>query len=278
MLISDLFCSRTKPIMFQKDPDCEICKNGGYSYLTTPPTFIEPTDGKWTKEMLDAYHAFYDKHHIGLLSGNATLTHYLLFIDEYFNGTYGKYIPIELYDLTCIGSEGVNARYINRMVREIYGTYLCFRFLVWDDPKAYSLLIQRIITPFNQKKDPPYQVLISETPQETCWAYLQRSARNFLNDSSSAITSSICISQGKVTEYVVARDLASALLYQLFLHLAAGKDGIKGFRLAECELCHDTIIKHHGNQRFCEKCAKNDVRVASHRSRKKGEKNNAPHP
>lgn len=173
---------------------------------------------------------------------------------------------------------GNRIEYVERMKRELYGTFLCYLHLVWHDPYAYDKLLNREIIPYNSKKDAEYRIAIDGSPTDTCWNYLRHTARNFNVDYASIFTAIKFVKAKndgvKIVEYRTAYTLAEALLYQLFMHISAGEEALNGCTYADCELCHKMFIKDHGNKRFCKECSKNHVRVAAYRKKKK---ESAPH-
>lgn len=277
--VSDFFHAKTVPILYHRIPDGKLEVVNGCICLSDPPDYPEPEGSLSLREQISAYHEFYYSNYIGSLVDNSMLSHTLAIIENLYEEDSFSQLP---RDLLYLGYYRVQEHYphnqiayVKRMIRELYGTYLCFKHIVWHDTAAYNKLLHHVITPYNAKKEEPYQIGIHANSCDTCWAFLQHTAKEFNSDSASIFTA-VKIVNNAIVEYRVAYTLAEALLYQLLLHISAGEEGLNGCKLSECELCHEPLIKLHGNQRFCKKCASNHMRVAAHRSKKKGASANAP--
>lgn len=208
----------------------------------------------------------YEKKVLDTLRDNTKLVHFLTIIENYYSDPSNPF-PYELYSL---GGERLNiTTAVQAVVHELYTIFLCFRSLVWDDSKAYDLLISRFLIPHNAAGEPFESYAIYEDPAQTCWAYLQKRLGSF-GDGAASIEYRMKLQNGKIEEFLFAHSLADALLLQLYMHISLGADGTYSkYKLESCELCHEQFVKKHGNSRFCENCAKNNVRVASHRNKKK---------
>lgn len=271
MEVNELFRATTPPIVYHRIPDVPIEIVDHRIQLTSNPEFVDP-EHLTVRERANLWHTFWDANYTGTLTDNSTLVRTLSLICEEFDNLRVHGIPNELLRLGYFHEQADvpynRIEYVFRMIKALYGTYLCFLSIVWHDTNAYEKLLCKVILPYNQKKEEPYQISVQNTPEEVCWNYLRHVAKNFNSDSSSIFTA-MRVEEMKIIEYRVAYTLAEALLYQLFLHIEAGEKALDGCAYVECARCHDRFVKTHGNRRFCKKCAKNHVRVADHRSREK---------
>ena len=282
MNISDFFISQTRPIAYSKMPEGTWTIKDDRIELITPPPFFDPRDDSLThKQLSELYSKHYENNYLGELKDNTYLVNYLSCIESFYLSHEDEF-PNVLYELghyrPANGSLSNRTTWVHTLTEDIYAAFLCYKFLIWEDDAAYSTLLSKILIPWNNQLEQDRfayedQYPIHEDPNKTCWDYLKRCSHWF-GEQKNSINCGIRVKNGKLEEYIIASTLGEALLYQLFMHISMGKEGTcKKYKLANCELCHSPFVKKHGNARFCEKCSKNDVRVASHRSKRKEARN-----
>lgn len=152
----------------------------------------------------------------------------------------------------------------------LYMLFQCYRVLIWEDqsiPEAYQKIIRQDFPQANEQS-------FNDQPslEDICRYYVENmtSMRNIGIMSQIQLTSQIQTDDGETfREVIVAETLFEALFYQMLLHFVAGKEGLNGYRLEECQSCHEIYKKRHGNQRFCPQCSRNSERVRAYKARKK---------
>lgn len=152
-------------------------------------------------------------------------------------------------------------------LRSLMMLFHCYRVIVWEErqlPAAYRAYLAEIIKLTDA---------ISAPLEEQCWEFISYMIMVFHDET---ITCGMHLNGHVLEERLSARSLYSALVYQLLLHIAAGKDGLNGASIAVCESCRQAFMKEHGNQRFCKICRTPSNRVRSCRQRKKEATAHAP--
>ena len=152
-------------------------------------------------------------------------------------------------------------------LRSLMMLFHCYRVIVWEEqqlPATYQAFLADVI----ELTDAIHAPL-----EEQCWEFISYMIMVF-NDET--ISSGMHVNGHALEERLSARSLYSALVYQLLMHIAAGKDGLNGASIAVCESCRQAFLKEHGNQRFCKICRTPSNRVRSCRQRKKEADTHAP--
>lgn len=258
MNIADYFIGRTKPIEYIRNHYKTVSMEGDWIVLEPFQTKDAYAEDASDEERHQAIIREFRDYGIRTLSDNHMLCTALAAVEsalEDGKACYTRPIMQELYPAmtTRIHKDDFTAH-----ITALRLLFLCYREIVWDEPCLTSdqlAAIRRICSPEEEAGR-----------SAICWEYVSY-VLTFFHDN--AIESRLKMNPPTLYEVQRARSLYHALLHQLLLHIAAGKDGLDGYHLAECQSCHQPFKKKHGNTKFCILCGRNSERVRDYKRRAK---------
>lgn len=273
MDVSEYFCHNTKTILYSPSwvKECAINRYHVSFTLLAVTEFESITPETVTKEQQNRILTELMQVEPRTLCDNTELIAALRLIESVYGGISGKwYIIKDLISHRLQRSKDRSfllASHRSELER-LYKLFVCYQVLVWEETNVHQKAMQDIIEMAKREKK-----AIEISPYDACCSYLSSHANKY-----TAPEHRFEVKNGQLLEFIKARSLYDALVYQILLHIAAGKAGLDGCSLAECVTCGKAYKKKHGNQKFCPICSRNSERVRAYKQRKKEAQSHAPHP
>jgi len=141
----------------------------------------------------------------------------------------------------------------------LYLLYICYRILVWGEKLEDIDYIWR--NRFHLK----IESRTYETDRDLCRAFL-----TFLIECDVSCNMVFIMNEsGNLQRMYECNTVDDALVYQLFLHIEAGEDGLNGYSLARCKRCGSTYPQATRKFSLCAICRKPSERTRACREKKK---------
>lgn len=261
--IADYFCSNTKEIIYTRNHFKHVEEvDGGifFTFFDTPfgdlPKNMSYEDKCLEVRRIESEYLFCH------LRDNTLLIRALKEVERCLNSgqwdfTHGFLLEI----LPYYPSEVMDKEYCISSLTTLFLLFLCYKVIVWSEKNISDVYLNMI-------KDVNFWIPEEATLDKRCRDYVVYATALFAD---SNITTQIWTDGYTFQEVLHSKTLFDALFYQMLLHIAAGQAGLDGYQLAECQSCHQTFKKKHGNQKFCPQCSKNSERVRAYKARKKEE-------
>ena len=258
MNTADYFVANTKPISYHRNHYKSVTVEGDWILLqpfelkdACPPDATDEERKEALRRELLEYGA-------QTLNDNRLLSTALTAIEDALNMQslpISAPIMIELYPPL---TQRLHKDDFGYNLTTLYLLFLCYRELIWEEDCLTSEQLS-YISELNHFFDSPSR-------SDLCWEFISFVSCMFHDHS---ITVQMRIAPPDICEVQNADSLYYALLHQLLLHIAAGKEGLDGYHLAECQSCHQPFKKRHGNTKFCSLCGRNSERVRDYKRREK---------
>lgn len=258
MNIQDYFIAKTKPIQYPRNHFKSVTVDG--EDIILQPFMLEDSylHDASDKERHEAIVREWCDYGNKTLTDNTMLCTALTAIEKTLQGEslyYTTPIMQELY--TVVKGKLHVDDHINKLT-QLYLLYLCYKEIVWEQHCLTADQIAYMRKTLFKEEALPRSVL--------CWEFIAYILTMF---HSGTVTTELRLDPPTLYEVQVAPSLYHALLYQLILHIASGKEGLDGYHIAECQSCHQPFKKKHGNTKFCELCGRNSERVRDYKRREK---------
>lgn len=259
---ADYFVANTKPISYPRQHFKSVTVEGDWILLQHFDLEDEFPPGTTSEERKEAFRRELREYGTQTLNDNRLLASALTAIEDTINiqsFPISSPIMMELYPPLTKKLHKDDFAY-NLTI--LYLLFLCYRELIWEE---HCLTSEQLtyISELNHFSD-------SLTRSDLCWNFISFVSCMFHDNS---ITVQMHIAPPDIREVQNADSLYYALLHQLLLHIAAGKEGLDGYHLAECQSCHQPFKKRHGNTKFCPLCGRNSERVRDYKRREKETRN-----
>lgn len=258
MNIADYFISKTKPIEYQRNHYKTVSVEGDWILLQHFRAEDAYSEGASEEERHQAIIHEFHNYGIQTLSDNHTLCTVLTAIENALNSGRLYYKDPVMQELYPALKTKVHKDDFTNNITILYLLYLCYREIVWEESCLTDEQIAFIRKLCNLEEQTEHT--------SVCWEFIPFVLTMYHSDT---IVTDIRLSYPTLYEVQRASSLYSALIHQLILHLAAGKGGLDGYRLAECQSCHQPFKKRHGNTKFCSLCGRNSERVHDYKRRRK---------
>ena len=262
MNIQDYFIAKTKPIQYPRNHFKTITVEGDWIHLqsfTLEDAYLpDASDKERHAAIVKEWSDYGDK----VLTDNTMLYTALAAIEEALQGERLYYASPIMQELYIVPENQIHHKihgddFTDKLTR-LYLLFLCYKEIIWEQRCLTAGQIAYIRTPGSKDDALPRSTI--------CWEYVNFILTMFHNGQ---ITTEMRMDQATLYEVQKAPTLYHALLYQLLLHIAAGKEGLDGYHIAECQSCHQPFKKKHGNAKFCELCGRNSERVRAYKRSKK---------
>lgn len=265
--IIDYFCSNTKEILYCRNHFSQIQEKDG-NLVLTPYQIGDniPDDASPLERRLEFIHEV-SQYYECSVRDNKLLVRALDEIEKCLESGQWDFTRGFLVEILPFHGQTLSKEYIISSLTVLYMLFQCYKVIVWDEkklPAPYDKMIDDEI----KYSDAPHHTLVERCRDYVCYA------TSLFVDSN--ITTQIHTDGYTFQEVLQSATLYDALFYQMLLHIAAGKEGLNGYSIAECKSCHQTFKKKHGNQKFCQVCSQNSERVRAYKARKKEESAHAP--
>lgn len=264
MKIADYFCSRTKPIRYVRNHYKTAARQGNKVVVEhfALADWIIGNDQVRQSKLAPGIYAMRQEvaHTQRRLDDNAELIENLQLIDDAIRRDKLRLAAECLQDLFPPRVREIDLGEQEDRLRLLYWLFICYRVIVWEEASYPTGVIEQMKSQFQHSLHPAW------TDTEICWHFVSFVSMIIQDRTMHA---SLVVADHAVTEVLRAESLYDALIYQLLLHFAAGRAGLDGASIAECQGCHQPFKKLHGNQKFCPLCGRNSERARDYKARRK---------
>lgn len=271
MNVEDYFCSTTKEILYQANYFKQVEERNGKLFIQQRRIGEDVTPDSTPLERLNAASEMLALHS---LRDNKLLVRTIKKIGKALDTDQWDFSEGFMWQIlpSYHGTEEMDKQIFVDDLTALYMLFQCYRVLIWEEqsiPEAYLKIIRQDFPRSNGQSSNDQPSL-----EDICRHYAESMTANRITD----IASQIWLDDGEIfREVLVAGNVFEALFYQMLLHFVAGKEGLNGYRLEECQSCHGIYKKKHGNQRFCPQCSCNKERVRAYRERRNKKKEAVAH-
>jgi len=190
------------------------------------------------------------------ISDNTILAHYIEKIGAAINKNTLRQSCLELTELLPNRFREIDIETQIDDLLSLYALYHCYLRLIWDIPINNQAVLDHL------KK---YSQPLIDDQEHLCWGFVCF-VRLMLVDES--ITVNLIVNPPDISELLHTHSLYIALLYQLLMHIAAGKNATHG-GFATCESCGNTFFRERRHKKYCDLCDRPCERTKACRAKKK---------
>lgn len=260
MNIADYFVTKTKPIVYTRNHFASV-KIVNDEIELVPFILLDQVQGLTREEKRARFIAEMQEYGSKTIIDNKKLVCALSAIEKFLPlMNSADTLPTEIIELLSFASGEIDKRWFFDELEQMYLLYRCYRVLIWGEeqmPERYLTAIKKEVILHDAERN---------SVIDWCWEFVQYVCQMVQDES---VRIEYKIHPPIIEESLYTKTLYHALMHQLIMHIAAGKEGLDGYQLAECQSCHKVYKKRHGNQKFCPYCSRNCERVRAYKHRKK---------